>query len=102
MPEEPSISSSYTTAATAEEVTEVVEVSRLSSDDEDEFHTLKDIDDLASDAASMPALLALPQADLEQFIECYNSACPAGQETVLMEDGRSFRLEIRSGEKLFL
>jgi len=56
------------------------------SDTDDEYHTLKDVDELQGDVPHLPSLFSLPTCELDAYVVKYNKTYPTGQETVL-EDG---------------
>ena len=82
--------SSYTTAK-AEQLSQLTSgaphsslVSQTSDtlvpDDQDQFHTLQDVEDLTPDTVNIPSLLSIPPDTLTQYILNYNASMPVGQE----------------------
>jgi len=83
--------SSYTTAK-AEQLSQLTSgaphpslVSQTSDtlvpDDQDQFHTLQDVEDLTPDTVNIPSLLSIPPDTLTQYILNYNASMPVGQGT---------------------
>jgi len=86
---------SYTTAK-ADQLTSTVCLS-LTNDtlvDDEQFHTLQDVEDLDHDK-TVPSLLSLPPEQLNSFIQTYNSTLPPGQETCWIEEHNYFSGFIR-------
>lgn len=87
--------SSYTTAK-ADQLTSTVCLS-LTNDtlvDDEQYHTMQDVEDLAHDK-TVPSLLSLPPEQLNSYIQNYNSTLPPGQETSWIEEHNYFSGFIR-------
>jgi len=61
--------------------------------DEDQFHTLQDVAELAQD--QVPSLLSLPPEELTRLLDKYNSSLPIGQGTAWDPEHNCFRGYIR-------